>query len=218
MGEVLIDQAAGLRSLMARQSGRLVAIVEPDGSDVTGTALALSQALAELGRKVLMIDEVGRKADVAPGLSPGLSLLRGDEVAGSSLGDVVAAHGEAVDFVVVDAAFAENGALSPLAASARDVMVVMRGDDPSGAALTAAYGCIKRLHGGHALMHFRVLLQGCVSESQAYSVFCRLATVASRYLTVSLSFAGYLPQRPSGLAISGGAVGGVARSMLLWLR
>lgn len=217
MGEVLIDQAAGLRSLMARQSGRLVAVVEPDAPDV-GTTLALSQALAGLGRKVLMIDEVGRETSTVSEPPSGLSVLQGHAVTGRSLGDVVAAHGEAVDFVLVDAAFAENGTLSPLAASARDVMVVMRGDDPSGAALTAAYGCIKRLHGGHALMHFRVLLQGCVSESQAYSVFCRLATVASRYLTVSLSFAGYLPQRPVGLAPSLGAVGGVARSMLLWLR
>src|SRR5690606_28560292 len=109
-----------------------------------------------------------------------------------SLGEVLAGFVPQADFVVVDTLSQDDG-LSRLAASAHDVVIVMRGNDLSGATLTATYARIKQLHGQHAIMHFRILLTDCDSEAGAYGMFCRLATVASRYLTVVLHFCGYVP-------------------------
>lgn len=145
-----------------------------------------------------------------------------------SLGEVLAGFVPQADFVIVDTV-PQGAGLSRLAASAHDVVVVMRGNDLSGATLTATYACIKQLHHQHALMHFRVLLTECDSEAGAYGMFCRLAVVASRYLTVVLHFCGYLPG--SGLPGSTAADTlasprvrqqtaylNVSRSMLLWGR
>src|SRR5690606_809136 len=122
-----------------------------------------------------------------------------------SLGEVLAGFVPQADFVVVDTLSQDDG-LSRLAASAHDVVIVMRGNDLSGATLTATYARIKQLHGQHAIMHFRILLTDCDSEAGAYGMFCRLATVASRYLTVVLHFCGYVP----GVATPGVATPGVA--------
>jgi len=217
------DQAAGLRSMMARRSARLVAVVEPRQQDRTDVAAGLARALAHQHRGVLMLDEAqaGAATHFSAGTAQATSLDGARHFV--SLGEVMSGFVPQSDFVVVDTVLQDTG-LSRLAASAHDVVIVMRGNDPSGAALTATYACIKQLHGQHALMHFRVLLTDCDSEASAYGMFCRLATVASRYLTVVLHFCGYLP----GVGTSGAGAAprarqqaaylNVSRSMLLWGR
>lgn len=186
------DQAAGLRSMMARRSARLVSVVEPRSQGRAGVAGGLARALAHQHRGVLLMDEI--QAGAATHFSPGAAQATSLDGARPfvSLGEVLAGFVPQADFVVVDTVPQEAG-LSRLAASAHDVVIVMRGNDASGATLTATYACIKQLHSQHALMHFRILLTDCDSEAAAYGMYCRLATVASRYLTVVLHFCGYIP-------------------------
>nr|MBF0685313.1 hypothetical protein [Pseudomonas sp.] len=234
------DQAAGLRSMMARRTARLVAVVEQRVPQRTGVAAGLARALAHQHRGVLMMDE--NQAGAATHFSPGAAQATPLDGARAfvSLGEVLAGFVPQADFVIVDTV-AENEGLSRLASSAHDVVIVMRGNDASGATLTATYACIKQLHSQHALMHFRILVTDCTSEASAYGMYCRLAAVASRYLTVVLHFCGYVPGA-SAAGVSGPAAvtsdasasaGGasvvprvrqqtaylnVSRSMLLWGR
>lgn len=222
------DQAAGLRSMMARRSARLVAVVEPREQERTGVAAGLARALAHQHRGVLLMDETlaGAATHFSPGAAQGTSLDGTQPF--MSLGEVLAGFVPQADFVIVDT-LPHGAGLSRLAASAHDVIIVMRGNDIGGATLTATYACIKQLHGQHALMHFRVLLTDCDSEASAYSMYCRLAAVASRYLTVVLHFCGYLPTSSMPDSAVTGALApprvrqqtaylNVSRSMLLWGR
>lgn len=212
------DQAAGLRSMMARRSARLVSVVEPRGQGRTDVAAGLSRALAHQHRGVLLMDET--KAGAATHFSPGAAQATSLDGARPfvSLGEVLAGFVPQADFVIVDTVPQETG-LSRLAASAHDVIIVMRGNDLSGATLTATYACIKQLHSQHALMHFRVLVTDCDSEASAYGMYCRLAAVASRYLTVVLHFCGYLPgEAAAPRARQQAAYLNVSRGMLLWGR
>jgi flagellar biosynthesis protein FlhG len=210
----VLDQAEGLRRLLAREAPRLVALVGGDEQAGTSSAVInLAAALARQGKDVLVIDEhcdakslaqtVGIRsprtiADVAAGVPL-------DEVAaryyervrvlaapasamdGVSPGELLEALNDGVDVVLIDARLNADGALSPLAKQAHDVVVVMRANAQS---ITGAYACVKRLHFAHAIHQFRVLINGVTSASDAYSVYQNLTAVGSRYLAVSFSPAG----------------------------
>lgn len=221
MPGMAVDQAAGLRDLMARRSARMVAVVEARESGRAAVAAGLTQALARQARDVLLVDEaelVSARHFTAETWAPVGSSASGPC---SSMGEALAAYGCKADFLMLDTLVQENGELSRLAASAHDVMIVLPGNDASGGALMAAYGLIKRLHAQHAIMQFRILLTECDTESRAYGMYCRLATVASRYLTVGLGFCGYLPSSEDVQryrAASDNAYLNVSRQMLLWGR
>ncbi len=220
MPGVAVDQAAGLRSLMARKAARMVALVEAREPVRASVAGGLAQALARCQRSVLLIDEASSAtARHFTANAQALATLQTRSPC-ASLGEALAGYGSSADFVLLDTLAQDDGGLSRLAAGAHDVVIVLRGDDASGAALTAAYACIKRLHALHALMRFRILLTDCDTESRAYGVYNRLATVASRYLTVALDFCGYLPAAPAAeqCGVNDNAYLNVGRSMLLWGR
>ncbi|VVE41976.1 Flagellum site-determining protein YlxH [Pandoraea capi] len=214
MVKLVLDQAEGLRRLVARHTTRIVAVVgsAPEAGQ-TSVALNLASALAHHGQDVVLADESGHAA-------PALGLpLRGDihdVIAGRVSSDAIRVHtrdnvvlvpvahrhperidpqhslpmltaGEP-DVVVVDCTHT-GGVLSPLAAHAHDVLVVL-GCEP--AAITGAYSWIKQAHFEYALAQFRVLVNR--AEDMEARVVCRnLATTASRYLAVSLELAGHVP-------------------------
>lgn len=170
---------------------------EPRTANRRGVAVSLANALARQGQSVLLLDEArpDRLRRWRPGTSPGVSdAVLPLTASPQSLGELLAAQGNVpLNVVLVDALGAADGQLSALAAQAHDALTVLAGNDPGGAALTAAYAGIKQLHGRHPGMFHRVVVTDCDVESRAYGVFCRLATVAARYLTVRLSFVGYVP-------------------------
>ncbi|MGE4335710.1 MAG: hypothetical protein AB7E55_07020 [Pigmentiphaga sp.] len=185
------DQAAGLRSLMARQGPRLIAVREAEGRD--GTAQGLARALARQGQEALVIGAcraerlrrwpAGASKDEAV---PALASVP------NSLGELMALPMIGKPSVVlVDAPAAQE--TPGLAGQAPEALVVLPGNDGSGVALTTAYAAIKHWHLSYPGIQHRVLVADIDSEARAYGVFCRLATVAARYLTVKLSFVGYLP-------------------------
>jgi flagellar biosynthesis protein FlhG len=215
LDKVVLDQAEGLRRLLARAGARVVSVVSgSSGAGRTTVAANLASALAQQGKDVLVIDESGgsRNAARALGATPHGTLARvlaGDMPLEAAVGR--SAHGVAVlpasrgsqssftaaeldavldagcDIVFIDAMLDLRGTLSPLAMRAHDVMLVARLHAQS---ITDTYACMKRLHFAHAVQQFRVLTNAVQHAPDAKIAFDNLAHVANRYLGVALDNAG----------------------------
>jgi flagellar biosynthesis protein FlhG len=222
LDKFVIDQAEGLRRLLAREGSRVIAVTGGPGAPGRTTAVVnLAAALTAHGKDVLIIDECLGPRSVS-GLLGGVrgagnfaAVMRGemqlDEAVGRhALGfGVLAASREhraqyssaqlnkvltgPADFVLIDAQLDAEGALSPLAMHAHDLLIVMR---VSAQAITDAYACMKRLHFAHAIGQFRVLANHVEQAHDAQAALENLAGVASRYLTVSLESAGCVAADP----------------------
>lgn len=168
MSQVITDQADGLRRLMLKSRGRLVAVVG-SGPAVGATSITqnLVAALVQQGKDVLLLDEHGG-TQTAPARRDGR-------------------------LVLIDAVLDQEGALSPLAAQADNVLVVLQ---PNAASITQAYACIKRLHHAHALQRLRVLLNFATDAAEAQRILANLAHTGSRYLALTLEPAGCVRSDP----------------------
>jgi flagellar biosynthesis protein FlhG len=215
LDKIVLDQAEGLRRLLARDVSRIVSVVGGVPGAGTSSAVAnLASALAYQGKDVLVIDEsaagsssmvaspgiaaagslaavlAGMPLDQAVGRTPdGVAVLPAprDTIEACPPAELSAALNGFADIILIDAALDSAGGLSPLAMQAHDVVIAMRVD---AASITGAYACVKRLHYAHAIQQFRVLINGVASASDAQSVYQNLSGVANRYLAVSLSPAG----------------------------
>lgn len=213
MDKFVTDQAEGLRRLLAREGPRVIAVTGGAGSPGrTTTVVNLAAALAEIGRRVLVIDECagehavaalvgGARFDAAlreelPLAEPierhagGFDVLTAPHGRGVQPGDL---HNGRADVVLIDAQLDAAGALSPLALNAHDVLLVTRTDAH---AITATYACIKRLHFAHAIAQFRVLANHVQHVPDAQVVLDNLVGVASQYLAVALERAGCVAADP----------------------
>jgi flagellar biosynthesis protein FlhG len=166
--QVVADQADGLRRLMADSVGRLVAVVGSGPAvGATSVTLNLAAALMQQGKDVLLLDERSAAESTPPWRQGRL--------------------------VLIDTVLDNDGALSPLAAQADHVLVVLQ---PSVASITAAYVCIKRLCHAHALQRMRVLVNHAAGAAEAQRILSNLALTASRYLAVALEPAGSVRADP----------------------
>lgn len=166
--KAVTDQAEGLRRLMASSPGRLVAVVGSGPAvGATSVTLNLAAALHKQGQDVRLVDE-------RSGSQP----------------DLVRQEGR---LVLIDAVFDNQGALSPEAAQADHVLVVLQ---PNAASIKAAYVCIKRLHYAHALQRLRVLVNFATDPAEAKRILANLAHTGSRYLAVALEPAGCIRADP----------------------
>ncbi|SOZ19103.1 Putative negative regulator of flagellin synthesis [Cupriavidus taiwanensis] len=211
------------RMLAPRTTRRITVLASERGAGATTVALGLSHALAMQGERVLLVDEdataagatrlsgarpAGTLADVqagrlsleaAAGVGPGgvLSVLPAGRPVPGSAGLAGTALPQAVtsDFrsVLVDAGIDADGALSPLAGAAHNVVVVMR---PELASITAAYACIKRLHHLYAWRRFHLIVNVAASEATVQAILRNLARTASQYLGAEVLCAGWLPADP----------------------
>ncbi|MGI4858383.1 MAG: MinD/ParA family ATP-binding protein [Janthinobacterium lividum] len=206
-----MDQAEGLRRLLARRPLRVVAMLgAKQGAGATTAAINLAAALCHHGKRALVIDE---HAVPAAGQSTLADVVTGRVSLESAFFSLDESHGAAVlaapwpslahvpgeeqlaaldggaDLVLIDARVGDDGAFSPLAAMAHDLVVVM---DADAASLTSAYALIKRLHLSHANQQFRLLFNRVAQPSDAQNVYQNLSGVATRYLGVSLTPAGVI--------------------------
>jgi len=204
-----IDQAEGLRRLLAGRVSRIVAVAGgPAGVGCTQTAVNLAAALAALGKDVLVVDERtdahSASATLCGGrlrdgenvrVDAGFSVYAASRFARAGYSDAQLADfiDGAADIVLVDTQFNADGAFSALAREAHDVLIVTR---VAAQAITEAYAYMKRLHFTHAIPQFRVLTSHVSSPADAKTAFDNLAGVASRYLAVSLADAGYVSSDP----------------------
>ena len=168
MEKLVLDQADGLRRLMAANTARRVTLVDAaTGTGACSVALNLAAALMQQGRDVLLLDERSGPQQAPP--------ARGGRL------------------VLVDAVVNSDGALSPLAASADHLLVVCAA---SSEAITQTYLCIKKLHYAHPLANLRVLVSEAADPAQARRLLANLATTASRYLGTALEPAGFVRADP----------------------
>lgn len=166
--KVVTDQADGLRRLMASSPGRLVAVVGSGSAvGVTSVTLNLAAALVQQGKDVLLLDERSGSQSTHAQRKGRLMLI--------------------------DAVLDKEGALSPLAAQADTVLVVLQ---PNAASITASYACIKRLHYAHALQRVRVLVNYATDAAEAQRILTNLARTGSRYLALALEPAGCVRADP----------------------
>lgn len=217
MSKVVSDQADGLRRLMAHSPARLVAVVgSSPGVGATSVALNLAAALAQQGKDVLLLDEhsgaqsvgaiwkiaaAGTWSDVvsqrlrlesAAGFSAcGVQVLAAEPAANVSSENVHAIFPGRL--VLIDVALDSEGALSPLARQADEVLVVLQ---PQAASITAAYVCIKRLHYAHAFQQLRILINRVASPVEAQRVLTNLSNTGSRYLALALEPVGHVMADP----------------------
>lgn len=223
MNKVVSDQADGLRCLMAQHSGNHAAhVIALVGSSpkigVTSVALNLAAALVQQGKEVLLLDEqsgaqsatamwaaisAGSWSDVVVSGVP-LSVAASRMACGALLLPVLSgckddSSAAAVrnvfqgQVILIDACLDENGALSPLAAQADDVVVVLR---PQAASITAAYTCIKQLYYAHALQRLRIMVNLAAGMPEAQRVLSNLAGAGNRYLGLALESAGCVAADP----------------------
>lgn len=212
MNKVVSDQADGLRCLMAQHSGMHAAqVIALVGSSprigVTSVALNLAAALVHQGKEVLLLDEhsgtqsatamwtgavAGSWSEVAASrMACGALLLQvsnDDSTAAVAVRSVFQGQ-----VILIDASLDENGALSPLAAQADDVVVVLQ---PQAASITAAYTCIKQLHYAHALQRLRIMVNRAAGIPEAQRVLSNLSATGSRYLGLALESAGCVAADP----------------------
>ncbi|CAG9184868.1 MinD/ParA family ATP-binding protein [Cupriavidus pinatubonensis] len=209
-----MDQAESLRRMLAPRVTRRIAVVASErGAGATTIALGLSHALAMQGERVLLADEdnaghavrlsgaepAGTLADVQAGrmtLETALGARPARAVAVLPAGKAPQQGAPSADplsgfrTVLVDAATDGDGALSPLAGAAHNVLVVMR---PELASITAAYACIKRLHHLYACRHFHLVVNMAANEATVQAITENLARTGRQYLGVEIGCAGWLP-------------------------
>lgn len=162
------DQADGLRHLMARSPGRLLAVVGSGPAvGVSSVTANLAAALVQQGNDVLLHDE-------HCGSAPTLAQRKGK-------------------LMLIDAVLDQQGALSPLAAQAHSVLVVLQ---PTATSIKASYACIKKLQYAHALQRVRVLVNYATDASQAQRILSNLAHTSGRYLALTLESAGWVRADP----------------------
>lgn len=168
MRKVVNDQADGLRHLMANSPGQMLAVVGgAPAVGVTSVTLNLAAALVQQGKDVLLLDE--RRAP------PPTAAQRQGRL------------------LLIDARLDAQGALSPLAAQADNVLVVLQ---PNAASIKASYACIKSLHYAHALPRVRVLVNFATDAAQAQRILANLAHASGRYLALALEGAGWVRADP----------------------
>ena len=168
MRKVVSDQADGLRRLMASSPGRLVALVGGETAvGMESVSANLKAALMLQGQNVLLLDE--NKELTPPNFQRDARM------------------------VLINAALDGEGALSPLAARADDILVVLQAN---AASIMQAYACIKRLHYAHALQRVRILINQVTDAVEARRVLDNLAHTGSRYLAVALEPAGWVRADP----------------------
>ncbi|TDV08049.1 flagellar biosynthesis protein FlhG [Paraburkholderia caballeronis] len=222
MDKFVTDQAEGLRRLLAYEGPRVIAVTGgPGAQGATTTVVNLAAALTGLGKNVLVIDETAGGQSVAATLgavraADGFDALMRDELSfddavtrhAPGFGVLAAPRGNAArysaeqlgrvlngpaDIVLIDAQLDDDGALSPLALHAHDVLIVTR---ITAQEITVTYACIKRLHFAHAIGQFHVVANHVQSQADAQVVLDNLVGVASRYLSVSLDSAGCIAADP----------------------
>ncbi len=225
MTEVLADQAAGLRQLLAPPPLRTMAVACASAWPGYGVIAAdLALAIAAQGREVLLIDADnaergaswwlggGTERELLDGVrrelppaqlvarrSEGVRVLRADRV----LSGFAALRGEEIPALtrIVAAVCAEADAIV-LSASAGKPAPLAACDSlvlvtlPDPDSVTRTYGLLKRIATQVEQARAAVIVARAPSALAAERVFANLSAAAARFLGATLEYAGSLPEAP----------------------
>jgi flagellar biosynthesis protein FlhG len=219
MTDLLADQAAGLRKLLAQRALRTIAVISAEaGAGRTTVVVNLAVALAHREQSVLVIDAGDGDANAALLLEAAPSPDLIDALSGAAAGETLAANGVAGVRVLRASAGARvltaagsrlvetfealahepgivlidaaAGSLRLAAAARETVLVVGPGPD----SITESYRLLKQLHhacGGHRV---HVLVNRAASKAHADTIFGNLSFTSRRFLNLSLEAMGHLPE------------------------
>ena len=107
--------------------------------------------------------------------------------------DEVSMLNDAYDFLLVDTASGIDENVQYLNSSVRDVLVVVT---PEPAAIADAYALIKVLNKNKKVSRFSIVANKVLGEKEARDIYWRIDKVASRFLNIGISYAGYVPLDP----------------------
>lgn len=221
------DQAAGLLTARARKPVQVIAVTSGKGGvGKTSVSVNLSVAMAQAGRKVMLLDgDLGlANVDVMLGLQPSCNLSHvldgkcaledtlvtgpaGIRVAPASSGKrnmaelsraehagLVQAFSELrepLDVLIVDTAAGIADSVITFSQASQEVIVVVCNDPSS---LTDAYALIKLLNREHGIERVQVLANMVSGLAEAREIHDNLRKVSERFLDITLSFMGMVPQ------------------------
>ena len=94
------------------------------------------------------------------------------------------------DVMIVDTAAGITSNTLQFCDASHEVIVVVCNDPAS---VTDAYATIKVLNQRSGRSRFRVLVNECIDDAEAYALFGKLLQVSDRFLDVALDFAGAIP-------------------------
>lgn len=220
MASIRIDQAEGLRRMVARPAPRLLTFLSatPD-HEKSATLLNLGASLARTGSGVLLVDACTSTRGVGAGLDRMqngtllqaaraerrladvvLAMPQGFGIAVMSRGvineferaDMAALFGRltAANDIVLVDAELDARNALPLAAMGEGEIVVQVED--SAASITAAYGLIKRVSEHYGRRPVSILVTGA-GLNRAGMIYRNIAAAASRYLALELHSIGSVP-------------------------
>jgi flagellar biosynthesis protein FlhG len=98
-----------------------------------------------------------------------------------------------LDVMIVDTAAGIGSSVTTLAQAAQQVLVVVC-DEP--ASITDAYALLKVLSREHGVTQFHILANQVRSRGTGLPLFRKLASVAERFLEISLDYVGEVPDDP----------------------
>jgi flagellar biosynthesis protein FlhG len=179
------------------QSGKKVLIIDENaGASNLGGTLGLSahRDLLDVIRRDMTLDKVLIQHPDGYSILPAgrgmrvLEKLNPDDQSHliDSFGNVT----PPMDVVLVDAAAGSTSRLLSLAFPCHEIVVLVSSQPAS---ITTAYALIKHISGNSGSQRFRVLVNKVGDETEAKKIFDNMARVASRYLSVSLDFIGFIP-------------------------
>jgi flagellar biosynthesis protein FlhG len=223
---VLDDQAQGLRKLFVRGAAPVCAI---GGTGIESAVLAIAEAFASAGDRVLLIDRSRGAIAACAGKRARHELwhvLEGDVAIDDALIAVrenlallPAARG--IDLLAADSRDWRDTIAATLGTSHApyDVWFVHglppsdAGCDaplftvtPSRASVTQVYAQIKALATAQGRSSFGIVVAGVHDDTAAAALFDGLAATARRFLGVELGYCGALPMNARGSVVAGSAV------------
>ena len=222
MTEIVLDQAAGLRRLLAQSALRTIAVASATpGVGRTLVAANLAVVLARLGHGVLLLDCASEKGSAAAllGARPTADLL--DATRGAVSPGTLAAGGIAGVRVVQVQALAvaleqtrplDSGRLAQALDTLREGADVVLVDAPHGdlawgtaarelillvgpgpQAMTGSYRLIKRLQADCGRRRVHILVTRAHSSTHADRIFGNLSATSRRFLNLPLESVGQIP-------------------------
>ncbi|TDY27142.1 flagellar biosynthesis protein FlhG [Paraburkholderia sp. BL6665CI2N2] len=222
MKDTVSGQALALCQTFAKNTARVVAVTGgSERSGCTAAVVHLAIALVKQGMDVLVVDEclgdgsasavlggiraAGRIASVPNGRLPHVLPVSNSRSPIAITGpghrneqcygviEYDAAPATAPDVVLIDAALSDDGALSPLASQAHDVVIVttMTAD-----AAANTYVRMKRLHLTQGIAQFRIVMNRVENQADAQAVLKSISGAARDYLATSVLDGGYIRADP----------------------
>lgn len=137
-----------------------------------------------------LITKYSKNLHILPGASGILQMTQLDNFQKKMLIDAVSQLEGNYDYLLIDTASGIADEVLYLSSAAQEVFVVIQ---PDPASLTDSYALMKLLNQKYKVNNFSVITNQVLNEEEGLKVFHRMNSVTSKFLNVSLQYAGHVP-------------------------